>query len=154
MDDYWTRSRFLSLTAFSAVAHCAHWIIANINMVLPDEGESKHKRLKASWSPAEEVAFLDYLVDHRSQATRGCFKGATIAAAIDSISHLHVKGMPKNKSTGMHKWNAVSNNFLSIIILSTNLYISTVQVCVQRNPGVQIDGLWCNLGRCSWCRHQ
>ena len=72
------------------------------------QDEPKVKKPRASWSHDEEVAFLDYLVEHRSEATRGCFKDSTISGAINSIAHLHVRGPIKNRTNGTNKWNSVS----------------------------------------------
>ena len=58
--------------------------------------------------PCQEVAFLNYLVEHWSEATCGCFKDSTISGAINSIAHLHVRGLIKNRTSGMNKWNLVS----------------------------------------------
>ena len=136
-------TRFLSVTAFSAVAQCALWIISH--MSLPHSKVPK-MRMKASWSQDEEVAFLQYLVKHQSEVTQGCFKAATLTAAINSISHLHVKGPVKTKSNAANKWNGVSFDYLQ---LSTDylLILSTVEGCVPSHWRVQIFGLRCDLGR-------
>ena len=105
MDDR-TRSHFLSLTAFSAVAQCADWIVSHMASQLQDE--PKVKKPRASWSHDEEVAFLDYLVEHQSEATHGCFKDSTISGAINSTAHLHVRGPIKNRTNRTNKWNSVS----------------------------------------------
>ena len=104
MDDK-ALTRFLSVTAFSAVTQCALWIISH--MSLP-HSEVPKTRMKASWSQDEEVAFLQYLIEHRSEVTWGCFKAATLTAAINSISHLHVKGPVKTKLNAANKWSGVS----------------------------------------------
>ena len=79
-------------------------------------------RIKASWSQDEEVVFLQYLIEHRSEVTQGCFKAAALTAAINSISHLHVKGPVKTKSNAANKWNGVSFDYL--------LILSTVEGCI------------------------
>ena len=112
--DHRTCSCFLSLTAFSAVAQCAHWIVSHMASQLQDE--PKVKKPRALWSHDEEVTFLDYLVEHQSEATRGCFKDSTISGAINSIAHLHVRGLIKNGTNGTNKWNSV-RTFLPLLIL-------------------------------------
>ena len=98
-------TRFLSVTSFSAVTQCVLWIISH--MALP-HSEVPMKRIRVSWSCDEEVAFLQYLVKHQLEVTWGCFKSATLTAAIDWISHLHVKGPVKTKLNAANKWNRVS----------------------------------------------
>ena len=92
--------------AFSAVVQCAQWIVSH--MALQHQCGSQPRKPKVQWTNDEEVTCINYLLKHQSEATRGCFKGATIAAAIQSIASLHVKGPLKNKSSGMNKWNSVS----------------------------------------------
>ena len=104
-------THFLSVTTFSAVTQCALWIISH--MSLP-HSEVPKKRIKASWSQDEEVAFLQYFIKHRSEVTQGCFKAATLTAAINLISHLHVKGPVKTKSNAANKWNGVSFDYLQL----------------------------------------
>ena len=42
------------------------------------------------------------------------FGDSTLTAAINSIAHLHVKGIVKTKMNAMNKWNAVSHLLLII----------------------------------------
>ena len=114
MDDR-LRSRLLSVTAFSAVVQCTQWIVSH--MAQNYQGESQLRKPRVWWSDKEEIGFINYLLEHQSEATRGCFKGATIAAAIQSIASLHVKGPIKNKASGMNKWNLVSfRSYLQVSI--------------------------------------
>ena len=136
-------SRLLSVMAFSAVIQCAQWIISH--MALQHQGGSQLRKPKAQWTNDEEVAFINYLPEHQSEAACGCFKGATIAAAIQSIASLHVKGLLKNKSSGMNKWNLVSFNLIFIFQSIANYCLYTVEAVVQCNQGVQNNGLQCNL---------
>ena len=92
--------------AFNAVIQCAQWIVSH--MALQHQGGAQLSKPKAQWTNDEEVTFINCLLKHCSEATCGCFKGATIAAAIQFIASLHVKGLLKNKSSGMNKWNSVS----------------------------------------------
>ena len=102
--------RLLSLSAFTTVAHCAQWILTNFMASQPSQDKSKEK---AWWSCAKEVAFLDYLVKHRSEAAHGSFKPHTMSGAIAAIAPLYEKGAPKKVSVGMSKWSTVS--FWSLI---------------------------------------
>ena len=136
-------THFLSVTAFSTVAQCALSIISHISLW---HSKVPKKKIKASWSQDEEVVFLQYLVEHQSEVTWGCFKAATLTAAINLISHLHVKGPVKTKSNAANKWNRVSFDYLR---LSTDylLILSTVEGCEPSHWRVQILGLQCDLGR-------
>ena len=66
------------------------------------------RKQKAWWSDTEEVVFLNYFVKYQSQATHSTFKSSTITGVINSISHLHERGLVKTKTSGKHRWNAVS----------------------------------------------
>ena len=89
---------FLSLTAFAAVAHCAQWVSTNIMASQPNKSKEK-----ASWSHAEEVAFLNYLIKHQSEAVQGGFKSHTMSGSIAAIVPLHERDATKKVSTGMNK---------------------------------------------------
>ena len=116
MDDR-VRSRLLSVMAFSTVVQCTQWIISH--MAQNYQGESQLRKPKVWWSDKEEIRFINYLLEQRSEATWVCFKGATIAAAIQSVTSLHVRGLIKNKASGMNKWNLVSfQSYLQVLINS------------------------------------
>ena len=123
MDDK-ALTHFLSVTAFSAVPQCALWIISHMAL---QHSEVPKKQLRESWSHDKEVAFPQYLVEQWLEVTQSCFKPATLTAAVNSLSHLHVKGPVKNKSNTANKWNAVSfllfdYLWLSMIICGLSTY--------------------------------
>ena len=78
-------------------------------MAQPQGESSTVKKEKAWWSHEEEVLFLDYLINYWSEVTWGSFKSSTMMVAINSISHLHVEGMVKNKTSRIKKWSLVSS---------------------------------------------
>lgn len=64
--------------------------------------------MTAQWSPAEEKALLEYLVDHVSEAGNGGnFKMTTFEAAAMHIAHLLERGAVKTKKMCHGKYNAV-----------------------------------------------
>ena len=148
MDDR-TCSHFLSLTAFSAITQCAHWVVSYMVSQLQDK--PKAKKPKAWWSHNKEVAFLNYLVEHQSEATHGCFKSSTISGAINSITHLYERGSIKNKTSRINKWNLVHFS-LPFCLFTDHLYL--VEISLYCNSRIQDISIWCNLGWCSWHKHQ
>ena len=125
------------------VIQYANWIIQHMVSQLQ---EATLRKQRAWWSDAEEVAFLNYLVKHRSQATHSAFKNLTIMAAINSISHLHERGLVKTKVSRIHKRDVVSLVFLDLLIITDNL-AHPVEGCVHCNCIIQDLGLWQNLGQ-------
>ena len=119
-----------------------NWIIQHMASQLQ---EPTLRKQRAWWSDAEEVAFLNYLVKHQSQATHSNFKNSTIMVAINSISHLHERGLAKTKVSGIHKWNVVSLFFLDLLIITDDL-THPVEGCIHCNCRIQDHGLWRNLG--------
>ena len=140
MDDR-AHGRLLTVTAFSTVIQYANWIIQHM---ASQSQEPTSRKQRAWWSDAEEVAFLNYLVEHQSQATRSAFKNLTITVAINSISHLHERGLVKTKVSGIHKWNMVSLVFLDLQIITDNL-THPVEGCIHCDCRIQDLGVWWNL---------
>ena len=86
-------SWLLSVTAFSTVVQCTQWIVSH--MAQNYRGESQLRKPRVWWSDEEEIGFINYLLKHQLEATWGCFKGGTIAAAIQSVASLQVRGQIK-----------------------------------------------------------
>ena len=91
------------------------------------------------------MVFLNHLVEHQSQATCSAFKNLTITAAINSISHLHERGLVKTKVSRIHKWNVVSLVFLDLLIITDDL-AHPMEGCIHHDCRIQDLDLWQNLG--------
>jgi len=62
----------------------------------------------ASWTPAEETAFVNYLYDHEAEAgDGGNFKSVTFQNALPTISPLWVKGAKKTVKRLQNKYSTV-----------------------------------------------
>lgn len=68
----------------------------------------KKMELKASWTDAEVTALIQYLYDHRDEASEGGnFKTSTYTAAAETIT-LHLKQGPiKTSKMCKGKWSYV-----------------------------------------------
>ena len=74
-------------------------------------------------------------------------------SAINSISHLHERGLVKTKVSRIYKWNVVSLVFLDLLIITDDL-AHPVEGYIHHNCRIQDLGLWWNLGQQEGCRHQ
>lgn len=63
---------------------------------------------QAYWTTSEEVALIDFLVDHKAEAGDGCsFKETTFQKAVKHIAHLLNRGASKTAKSCGNKYSAV-----------------------------------------------
>jgi hypothetical protein len=76
---------------------------------------AQQEKEKANWNEPETVAFLAYLLDHKSViGDSGSFKASTYNAAAGHISHLLTQGPVKTGKMCKTKWSTVRDS-LSIL---------------------------------------
>jgi hypothetical protein len=69
---------------------------------------AQQEKEKAHWNEAETVAFLAYLLDHKSEiGDSGSFKASSYNAAAGHISHLLTQGPAKTGKMCKTKWQTV-----------------------------------------------
>jgi hypothetical protein len=62
----------------------------------------------ATWTPADETAFIEFLHEHKAAAgDGGNFKATTYEAAAAVLEAKRTKGGPKTAKSCSNKWNSV-----------------------------------------------
>ncbi|KAF8815702.1 hypothetical protein BYT27DRAFT_7064918, partial [Phlegmacium glaucopus] len=71
-----------------------------------------------SWTLAEETAFIQFLVDHKSEGGDGAtFKGPTYQKALAHISPLRERGPAKNIKSLQNKWTTFRKIYRVILAI-------------------------------------
>src|ERR1700691_3728476 len=93
----------------------------------------QQEKEKASWNEPETVAFLAYLLDHKSEiGDSGSFKMTTYNAAAGHIGHLLTQGPVKTGKRCKTKWQTVRDS-LGILFVQL-IHLSSAQVHLQCHP--------------------